>query len=94
LLIGFDTVKEAANLSKHGVSLAFGARLFDDPAQVIAASFRPVDGEERYKIIGMVDGSLWTAVHVRRGAMIRMISVRRSNASERLLYDRDRGGPE
>lgn len=89
MLIAFDTGKDAANVAKHGVSLAFGAQVFDDPDLVIIASFRLVDGEERYKAIGIVDGKLWTAVHVRRGGIIRMISVRRSNASEQGNYDRD-----
>ena len=89
MLVDFDRAKDAANVAKHGVSLLFGARVFDDPDQVILASYRPVDGEDRYKVVGMVDGRLLTAVHVRRGAIIRMISVRRSNASEQGNYDRD-----
>ncbi len=89
MIVDFDKAKDAANIAKHGVSLAFGARVFDDPNQVIIASFRPIDGEDRFKVIGLVDGRLWTAVHVRRGAVIRMISVRRSNASEQGNYDSD-----
>jgi uncharacterized DUF497 family protein len=35
----------------------------------------------------MVEGRLWTAVHVYREQTIRMISVRRSNDGERRIYD-------
>lgn len=87
MLIAFDTAKDAMNLAKHGVSLVFGVRVFDDPKQVIIASFRPVDSEDRFKAVGMVDGNLWTAVHVRRGGIIRMISVRRSNSGEQGNYN-------
>jgi uncharacterized DUF497 family protein len=48
-----------------------------------------VDGEDRDKVIGMVDGQCWTAVHVQRGTAIRMISVRRSNPGEQRVYDRN-----
>ena len=89
--IAFDTAKDAINQAKHGVSLTFGARVFDDGDHLVVGSSRPIDGEDRYKAIGLVDGKLWTVVHVWRGATIRMISVRRSNAGEQGLYHRDSG---
>ena len=88
MLVDFDSAKDAANWSRHGVSLVFGVRVFDDAEHVIIASFRPIDGKDRYKAIGMIDGKLWTAVHIRRGAIVRLISVRRSNANEQRDYDR------
>ena len=91
MLIDFDPAKDEANRSKHGVSLAFGARVFEDADHVVLPSLRPIDGEDRYKVVGMVDDRLWTAVHVRRGETIRMISVRRSNSDEQRDYDRDPG---
>ena len=42
--------------------------------------------KDRYKVIGMVDGKFWTAVHVRRGDTVRFISVRRSNDGEEKQY--------
>lgn len=86
--IEFDTAKDEANREKHGVSLAFGATIFHDDRHLLIASIRPIDGEERYKVIGMVDGKLWTAIHVRRGDRFRFISVRRSNDGEARIYDR------
>lgn len=84
--IDFDTAKDAANIAKHGVSLAFGARVFDDADHLVLSSIRPIDGEERFKVIGSVDGALWTAVHVVRGNAVRFISVRRSNHGEERAY--------
>lgn len=84
----FDPAKGAINLLKHGVSLGFGARIWTDPAVVMVATIRIEDGEQRYRAIGMVDGKLWTAVHVNRDQIVRMISVRRSNDGERQVYDR------
>ena len=91
MLIQFDTAKDAANQAKHGVSLAFGARVFDGADMILLASSRPIDGEDRFKAVGLVDGRLWTAVHVYRGRFVRMISVRRSNGGAQGNYDRHTG---
>ncbi|HWT13356.1 MAG TPA: BrnT family toxin [Allosphingosinicella sp.] len=91
MIVDFDPAKDEANRRKHGVPLAFGARVFEDANHVILPSLRPVDGEDRYKAVGMVDGRLWTAIHVWRGETVRMISVRRSNQGEQGNHDRDPG---
>lgn len=90
----FDPAKDQANRFKHGLGLSFGRRVFDDPVKAVIPSFRPVDGEDRFKAVGRVDGKLYTAVFVVRDERIRLISVRRSNASEQRDYDSDPGGPE
>ena len=87
----FDPAKDEANRFKHGVRLAFGLRVFVHPDHIVVGSHRPIDGEERFKALGMVDGRLYTVVHVWRGEVVRMISVRRSNGSEQRDYDRHSG---
>ena len=87
----FDPAQDLANRAKHGVRLAFGIRVFDDPGHVIVETVRIGDEEERLKAIGLVDGRLFTAVHVWRDEMIRFISVRRSNSSEQRDYHCDPG---
>lgn len=89
--VEFDVDKDAIDRFKHRLPLAFGRRVFDDPEHVIVTSFRPVDGEDRFKAIGFVEGQLHTAIFVWRNDNIRLISVRRSNGSEQRDYDRDPG---
>ena len=91
MTVEFDPAKDEANRAKHGVGLEFGARIFDDPFVAILPTIRIGDEEERFKAIGMVGGKLWTAIHVWRDEVARMISVRRSNAGEQRDYDRDSG---
>ena len=86
--IAFDLIKDAVNIDKHGVSLAFGIILFDDGHHIVLPSVRPIDGEDRFKVIGDVDGRLWTAVYVMRVEVIRFISVRKSNEGEARAYHR------
>jgi hypothetical protein len=85
--IEFDPGKDEANRFKHGLRLAFGARVFDNDDHVVVSSHRPIDGEERFKAIGMVDGKLYTVIHVWRDTVVRLISVRRSNNREQRDYD-------
>lgn len=91
MIVDYDPDKDAANRIKHGVPLAFGARVFEDVDVAIVPTVRIGDEEERFKAIGMVDGKLWTAIHVWRGDVVRLISVRRSNAREQRDYHRDPG---
>ena len=90
----YDVDKDSIKRFKHRLPLLFGKRIFDDPAHVIVPTIRIGDEEERYKAIGLVDGKLHTAVHVWRGGVVRLISVRRSNAREQRDYHSDPGGSE
>jgi uncharacterized DUF497 family protein len=92
--VEFDADKDAINRFKHRLPLAFGKRVLEAEDHVILPSIRPEDGEDRFKAVALVDGELHTAVHVWRGNVARLISVRRSNASERRNYDRYSSGPE
>lgn len=87
--IEFNSAKDARNRQKHGLSLSFGAKVFDDPELLVLPTIRDADEEERYKAIGQVDGKLYTGVHVWRGETIRFLSVRRSNRSEEEAYNCD-----
>jgi hypothetical protein len=87
--VEFDSSKDEVNRAKHGMSLALGSRIFADPEHLVLPSIRPVDGEDRYEAVGLVEGKLHTAVYVWRGDIIRLISVRRSNPGEQGSYNRD-----
>ena len=82
----FDPAKDATNREKHGLSLAFGDEIFVDDNHLIIPSIRPVDGEERFKVVGLVGEKLFTGVFVWRAGLARFISVRRSNQSEERAY--------
>jgi uncharacterized DUF497 family protein len=89
--IEFDTEKDTANIARHGVTLAVGAKIFDDQDVLIVPTIREEDREERYKAIGLIGDKLWTAIHVYRGDVVRFLSVRRSNTGEQRSYDSHSG---
>jgi uncharacterized DUF497 family protein len=82
----FDPAKDAINRAKHNLPLAFGDRIFEDDNHLIIPSIRAQDEEERFKVVGLVEGRLFTGVFVWRGDLARFISVRRSNNGEERAY--------
>ncbi|HVE22105.1 MAG TPA: BrnT family toxin [Acidocella sp.] len=82
----FDPVKDAANQAKHGLPLAFGDEIFRDENHLIVPSIRERDGEERFKVIGLVGEKLFTGIFVWREDLPRFMSVRRSNDGEERAY--------
>lgn len=82
----FDPAKDAINRDKHKLPLSFGDEIFKDDAHLIIPSIRPQDGEERFKVVGLVGEKLFTGVFVWRDGLPRFMSVRRSNAGEERAY--------
>ncbi|TNC16459.1 BrnT family toxin [Methylobacterium terricola] len=82
----FDPAKDAINRQKHKLPLAFGDRILEDGDHLLIPSIRDVDGEERFKVIGLVEQKLFTGVFVWRDDLPRFISVRRSNKGEERAY--------
>ena len=83
-----DPEKDAGNLSKHRVSLAFGEQAFRDYNLPSVPTIRKGDEEERFKAIGLVKERLWIAIHVNLAERVRLIPVRRSNTGEERNYCR------
>ncbi|WP_234450922.1 BrnT family toxin [Paracoccus sp. MC1862] len=66
--------------------MVFGDQVFEDDNHLIIPSIREIDGEERFKVVGIVGEKLFTGVFVWRGERPRFISVRRSNKGEEKAY--------
>jgi uncharacterized protein len=80
--IEFDAVKDAANWSKHGLSLGAAAE-FDFTAAVITIDDRFDYGETRYRAFSYMGGQGRCLVFTAAGpAKIRVISYRRARRKE------------
>jgi len=79
--IEFDPAKDAANVEKHGVSLARAADL-------VPVAFVEDDRfeEPRYRVYGLIDDVLHCLVATDRGDKIRAIGLRRAHAKEMRRY--------
>ena len=84
----FDTRKNAANLDKHGLSLADAPLVFQAPDKLTLES--PRQEEDRRMDIALVEvaGVVLVLVYVMREPdEVRAISLRRASRKERMLYD-------
>jgi uncharacterized protein len=83
--IEFDPAKDAANLAKHGVSLAL-ARELDWEAALVWIDDRFDYGELRIIALAPKTKILYCVAFVNRGEVRRIISLRRANRREVRRY--------
>ena len=81
----FDAEKSESNRTKHSIDFVEAQRLWNDPMLLEIPA--KTDDEQRYLVIGLIDGKHWSAVITYRGTTIRLISVRRARAEEVALYE-------
>ena len=84
----FDPTKDSANRKKHGVSLAEGDGVLNDPVALTVEDFSS-QGEQRFISIGVnVFGRLRVVVYAFRGDDARFISVRKAEPKEIRAYEK------
>jgi uncharacterized protein len=87
----WDETKNSANRAKHHVSFETARDVFDDPLHVSNLD-RVVDGEQRWKTIGVIGAlSLIVVAHTYRDddgdEIVRIISARLASRHERREYE-------
>ena len=83
--ITFDAAKDEANRAKHGLSLAAAAAIEWDSA-LAWPDMRHAYGELRTVCVGYIGLRLHMVVFTDRGAVRRIISLRKANAREVARY--------
>jgi uncharacterized protein len=84
----WDEAKNQKNVAKHGFTFQTAKLVFDDPYHLLKQD-REVDGEPRWQAIGMVEGIhiLFVAfVTDEDSEKVRIISARKANSQERVIY--------
>jgi len=84
----WDDEKAAANYSRHGVSFEVATKIFEDPFAIERLDDREDYGEERFILIGMVEGVVLFVAYTERGGRIRLISARQATKHEQDDYFR------
>jgi uncharacterized protein len=84
----FDPTKDAASRKKHGISLAEGDGVLNDPL-ALTIEDSSAQGEQRFISVGMnVFGQLRVVVYALRGDNSRIISVRKAVPKEIRAYEK------
>jgi uncharacterized DUF497 family protein len=81
----FDEEKSRRNKIKHGIDFIEAQPLWEDSERVEIPA--RTDDEERFVVIGLIDGKHWSAVITYRNGKTRIISVRRSRREEIHIYE-------
>ena len=83
--IEFDPDKRLTPLDRRGLDMARAAEIFAGATLTIADN-RKDYGEQRFITIGRLDGRMVVSVWTPRGAVRRIISLRKANDREQALY--------
>jgi hypothetical protein len=79
--VEYDSDKDAANLAKHGVSLALGVIVLENCIGAVVDERRDY-GEIRINAFGPVNNRLFVCTYTMRGEIHRLISVRKASRQE------------
>lgn len=85
MIFEWDSRKNVENILKHGISFEIAQHVFEDESALIVKDLAYQIEEDRYRIIGVVNGVLVVAFTERR-ENIRLISARVATKRERRAY--------
>ena len=94
MIFEWDKNKAASNLYKHAVSFEYACHVFADDHRLESIQYR--DGEERLKIIGRIEVSVYVVITTERlsvdgNEVTRIISARKATSHERKHYEKNSG---
>ena len=84
----FDPEKSKINQQKHGIDFDIGSQIWKDPDRLIIPA--KSETEDRFLLIGLFNGEIWSCVFTKWGRNIRIISIRKARENEKGIYKRGR----
>ena len=92
LFFEWDSIKNASNQRKHGISFEEARTVFSDEFARLIADPEHYEEEERFILLGeSIESNLLIVCHcIRDGESVRIISARKADKKERRTYERFR----
>lgn len=78
----WDDAKGDACFAHRGFHFAHVIRAFADDDRIVGRDRRWDYGEDRYRLLGAIEGRVFVVIHTMRGSIIRIISARNANGRE------------
>ena len=82
----WDDGKAAKNFAKHAITFEMAREVFDDVFAIEWPDDHQDAGEQRFAVLGVVEGRILFVVYTMRDEIIRIISARRAESFERRRY--------
>lgn len=83
----WDENKNKSNQEKHGIDFNAAKDVFKDENSKVTPDLRKDYGENRWKIIGKIYGSIISVIYTMRDKAVRIISARKASKKERDEYN-------
>jgi uncharacterized protein len=83
----WDENKSNACFRSRGFDFAYAASAFADPDRMVRRDSRFSYGEDRYQLIGRIEGRAYVLIYTPRPDGIRIISARKANQREVKSYE-------
>ena len=82
MVMVFDPAKNALNIKNHGIDLSFGDRVMADPNAIETIDDTMDYGEERWFVLGLVDGVVYRLIYKDVEEGFRYISLQEATKRE------------
>jgi len=83
----WDENKNKSNQEKHGIDFNDAKDVFKDDNSKVSPDLRKDYGENRWKIIGKIYGSIISVIYTMPDKSVRIISARKASRKERDEYN-------
>lgn len=88
--VEYDEIKNLSNIQKHGMSLRTAANALNDPDAMIEYDRIHSIEEDRFTLLGQIDGKVVFVVYTMREFAVRLISARPATKREiQRYYERE-----
>ena len=85
----WDDAKSDDCFVHRGFDFTYAIRAFLDPNRIVDPDRRWDYGEDRFRLLGTIDGRVFVLIYTMRGSAIRIISARKANGKEAGEYEND-----
>ena len=85
----WDAGKSEDCFARRGFDFGYAIRAFLDPNRMVGRDLRWDYGEDRYRLLGAIEGRVFMLIYTMRGRVIRVISARKANRREVRGYEQN-----
>ena len=85
----WDEAKSNACLAHRGFGFSYAVRAFQDDDRIVGRDRRRDYSEDRYRLLGTIEGRVFVVIYTMRGSIVRIISAHKANARETREYGRN-----